>query len=158
MNARPPLSGIPDVGACARPGAGAGAPGELIDSPDHAFSWRELEPVPEHPARLLIALHGADGDELQFADALAALRADDVVVLPRGPRSLPGERVGWYREAVRDGDAHADAGEFNESLERLVAFVGQQRQRHDVAARDTVLVGFSQGGALALSAAVTDPG
>ena len=154
----PPLSGIADVGACSAPGAGAVAPGESIESPDYAFAFRLLEPVPERPSRLLVALHGADGDELQFADALAGLRAGDVVVLPRGPRTLPGERTGWYREAVRGGDAHADADEFDDSLQRLVLFVGQLRARYDVAPDDTVLVGFSQGGALALSAAVTEPG
>jgi phospholipase/carboxylesterase len=36
-------------------------------------------------------------------------------------------------------------------------FVGQAQRRHDIASADTVLLGFSQGGALALSAAVTEP-
>ncbi len=157
MNARPPLSGLPDIGACARPLPGLPAPGDLIESPDYAFAFRRLEPVPDRPARLLVALHGADGDELQFADVLAGLRAGDAVVLARGPRTLPGERTGWYREAVRDGDATADGDDFDESLSRLVAFVGQLQQHLDISPRDTVLVGFSQGGALALSAAVTTP-
>ena len=75
MNARPPLSGLPDIGACARPLPGLPAPGDLIESPDYAFAFRRLEPVPDRPARLLVALHGADGDELQFADVLAGPRA-----------------------------------------------------------------------------------
>ena len=141
----------------ARPAADARLPGDLVESPDYAFAFRRLEPVPERPGRLIVALHGADGDEGQFAEALADLRAGDLVVLPRGPRTLPGERLGWYREAVGDGDAHADAAEFDDSLRRLVAFVGQLQRHHAIAARDTVLAGFSQGGALALSAAVTEP-
>lgn len=157
MNARPPLSGIPDIGACAPPAAGTRAPGDVVESADYAFAFRQLEPVPGQPARLLVALHGADGDEMQFAEALAGLRPDDAVVLPRGPRTLPGDRTGWFREAVHDGDAQADPDEFDDSLRRLVAFVGQLQRRHDVAGSDTVLVGFSQGGALALSAAVTEP-
>lgn len=158
MNTRAPLSGLPEVErGCGPLPADAGV-GGLVESPDYAFAFRELEPVPAVPRRLVVALHGADGDEQQFADALAGTGPDDVVVLPRAPRSLPGGRLGWFREVVGDGDARADAAELDDALARLRTFVGEVQRRHDVAPADTVLVGFSQGGALALSAAVTEPG
>lgn len=153
-----PLANAAD--ASARTGARARSGpmvGELIASPDYALSFREIEPTPESPKRLLVAVHGADGDEMQFAHVLADLRPDDAVVLPRGPRTLAGGRTGWFRETVIDGGAHAEPREFDESLGRLVEFVAQAGERHGVARADVVLVGFSQGGALALSAAVTEP-
>lgn len=131
--------------------------GDLIESPDYALAFREIEPLPAQPRRLLVAVHGADGDEWQFAGVLADLGADDVVVLPRGPRTLAGGRTGWFRETVIDGGAHSEPREFHESLQRLTEFVGQMQRRHGVDPAATVLVGFSQGGALALSTAVTDP-
>jgi phospholipase/carboxylesterase len=162
---RPDLSGpVRDAAVAdpARAGAtldarGAAVPGERIESPDYALAFRELEPVPSPARRLLIAIHGADGDEWQFADALAGIRDGDVVVLPRGPRTLAGGRTGWFRETVIDGGAHAEPREFDESLQKLCTFVDQVRKRHGVDCVDTVLLGFSQGGALALSAAVTEP-
>jgi phospholipase/carboxylesterase len=133
------------------------AVGGLVESPDYAFAFRELEPTPSPPRRLVIALHGADGDEMQFGAFGTTLAADDVLVLPRAPRTIAGGRLGWFRESVGDGDASAEPEEFDDSLAKLHAFVGQQQARHGLAPADTVLVGFSQGGALALSAAVTEP-
>jgi phospholipase/carboxylesterase len=127
----------------------------LVESPDYAFAFRELGAT--RPRRLLVALHGADGDESQFAAFAAERGAQDIVVLPRAPRTIGGGRLGWFRETVGDGDARAEPQEFDESLDRLLAFVGQQQRRHDVSPDDTVLLGFSQGAALALSAAATTP-
>ena len=133
------------------------SPGDLISAPDYALSFRLLEPVPEHPRRLLLLLHGVGGDETQLAKLGARVDSDTLVVLPRAPRSVGGDMFGWFRVDFTDDGPQIVPEEAEESRIRLLEFVGQLRARHGVAPGHTVVAGFSQGGILGAGAALTAP-
>lgn len=132
-------------------------PGELLDDSPWAFAFRLLEPVPETPCGLLVLLHGVDGDENQLAALGAGADPRLLVALPRGPRSIAGDRCGWFREGFGEDGPEAVADEAEESRLKLIEFVGQLQQRYGVDPSATVVAGFSQGGMLGASAALTAP-
>lgn len=132
-------------------------PGELISAPDYALSFRVLEPVPEHPRRLLLLLHGVGGHETQLAKLGARVDAGTLVVLPRAPRSVGGDMFGWFRVDFTDDGPQIVPEEAEESRIKLLEFIGQLQAKHDIAPAGTVVAGFSQGGILSASAALTAP-
>lgn len=134
-----------------------GEAGDLISDAAWAFNFRRVEPTCDAPTRLVVLLHGADGDELQWAAIACALDRDTLAVLPRGPRSIAGERIGWFREGFDDGTPQANVEELDDSLRKLDEFIAQLQERHAVSPDNTWLVGFSQGGELAAALALTRP-
>jgi phospholipase/carboxylesterase len=132
-------------------------PGERVHGETYAFDFVTLEPRPDPPRLLAVLLHGVGGDETQLAALGARLPDDALVVLPRGQRSISGDRIGWFREALSEDGAQVVEDEAEDARARLVDFVGRLQQRFDVPPSRTVLVGYSQGGMLAASAALTCP-
>lgn len=135
----------------------AKVPGELVEGASYAFAFRQLEPVPEAPRRLLLLLHGVGGVETQLAALGARVPDDTLVVLPRGQRSIADGRFGWFRVGFTDEGPEIVEEEAEESRLKLLEFTGQLQQRHAVAARDTTIAGFSQGGIMSASVALTAP-
>lgn len=131
--------------------------GELLHDAAYAFAFRTVEPRPEPPRTLLVLLHGVGGDELQFASLGARLPDDMLVVLPRGPRTIAGERLGWFREGLGEDGPQVVEHEAEESRCKLVDFIGQLQGRFDVPPARTRVGGFSQGGMLGAAAALTAP-
>ena len=133
------------------------SPGELVQSADYAFAFRRLEPLPNPPHSLLVLLHGVGGDEDQLA-ALGARAPDGMlVVLPRGHRSISGDKWGWYRVGFGEDGPQPVEEEMHEARERLAGFLSQLQGHHDVPPARTWVGGFSQGGILAASVALTEP-
>lgn len=132
-------------------------PGPLIHEAQYAFAFRTLEPRPEAPRSLALLLHGVGGDEEQLAALGASLPGNAIVVLPRGPRSISGGMLGWYRVGFTDDGPRIVEEEAEESRLKLIEFIGQLQARFEVRPARTVVAGFSQGGILAASAALTAP-
>ena len=132
-------------------------PGDLVEAPDYALTFRLLEPIPAPPRRLLVLLHGWDDDERQLAALGAQVDPLALVVLPRGPRSSTESSFGWYRVSFEGGEPEAVAAEVEDSLAKLSGFIGQLQARHDIAPATTIVAGFSQGGALAAAVALMQP-
>jgi phospholipase/carboxylesterase len=132
--------------------------GELIHEAAYAFAFRTLEPCPDVPRALLVLLHGVGGTEEQLMPLGARVAPDTLVVLPRGPRSISGERLGWFREGLSEDGPQVVEDEATESRLKLIEFIDQLQSRFDVPPGRTVVGGFSQGGMLAAGAALTAPG
>ena len=130
---------------------------DRVDASPWRLSFR-LRAAARAPERLLVLLHGADGDEQQFGPVAARIDAHTLVVLPRGHRTLGGERIGWYRVALGGEQPRTVVEEAEEATQRVAEFVGQLQARHGLPGERTVLAGFSQGGALAAAVALTSPG
>ena len=131
--------------------------GDLISAPDYALSFRLLEPVPEHPRRLLLLLHGVGGHEGQLSKLGARVDSDTLVILPRAPRAVGGDMFGWFRVDLTDDGPRIVPEEAEESRIKLLEFIAQLQARHSIAPDRTVVAGFSQGGILSASAALTAP-
>lgn len=132
-------------------------PGELASAPHYALAFRTLEPAPESPRRLLVLLHGVGGEETQLAALGAQVDAGTLVVLPRAPRTVGGGSFGWFRVGLSDDGPQIVPEEAEDARQRLVDFVGQLQQHRGIAPSHTVVAGFSQGGVLSASVALTAP-
>ena len=132
-------------------------PGDLISAQDYSLSHRMLEPAPEAPRRLLMLLHGVGGQELQLAPLGAQVDADTLVVLPRAQRSIGEGMYGWFRVGFTAEGPQIVAEEAEESRLKLIEFVGQLQERYAIASSQSVVAGFSQGGILSASVALSAP-
>jgi phospholipase/carboxylesterase len=132
-------------------------PSDIVSAPDYALAFRLLEPVPVAPRRLLVLLHGVGGQELQLASLGARVDDDALVVLPRAPRSVGDGMYGWFRVGFTSDGPQIVPEEAEDSRLKLIEFVGQLQQRHDIAPSHTVIAGFSQGGILSASVALSAP-
>ena len=132
--------------------------GAPLDAAPWALTFRLLQPPPEPPQRLLLLLHGFGADEMQLAGLAARVDPATLVVLPRAPRTVSGGGHGWFRVDFGGDEPQALADEAEQSRRRLLEFIDQLQHRHAVPPRATVVAGFSQGGVLAASAALTAPG
>ena len=122
----------------------------------------------EVPARLehratVIWLHGLGADGTDFLPVVPALGLPESFgvrfVFPEAPLrpvTLNGGMVmrAWYDIRRLSSERHANRSQVDASAAGLRALIGQERER-GVSADRIVLAGFSQGGAVALQAAVT---
>jgi predicted esterase len=113
------------------------------------LSWIPAEVVPEEARRpLLVLLHGAEdepSDVLAWAGALDPGERWHAVAVTAPFGSAPEGRV-WFRSSPRG----PDPADVDEALSRLDATIGHLCCRSEVAGREIVVVGYSQGGAMAL--------
>lgn len=129
----------------------------LSTDPAFALAFRTLQPPPVKPASLLVLLHGVGGNESNLAALGAEAGSDTLVVLPRGPIALGPEAFGWFRVAFSSNGPQIVASEADASRRALIDFIGQLQQAHGIDAAHTVIAGFSQGGILSASVALTAP-
>ncbi|KZC36640.1 MULTISPECIES: alpha/beta hydrolase [Rhodanobacter] len=129
----------------------------LSVDPAFALAFRTLQPPPQKPASLLVLLHGVGGNESNLAALGADAGSDTLVVLPRGPIALGPQAFGWFRVAFTGQGPQIVASEADASRRALIDFIGQLQQAHGIDAAHTVVAGFSQGGILSASVALTAP-
>lgn len=132
-------------------------PGELVESAASGLAWRALAPTSPAPRRLLLLLHGVGGRESQLASLGAQVGDDTLVVLPRGPRHLGDEAFGWFRVAFAASGPRIVPEEAEDSRQRLLRLIGELQREHDIPPSRTVLAGFSQGGIMSASVALSAP-
>jgi phospholipase/carboxylesterase len=131
--------------------------GPLIADASYPLSFRRREPPPERPQSLLVLLHGLRGNERDLAALAAAVEPGTLVVLPRGPLIMGKEQFGWFDVKFTDRGSRIDAAQANESRMVLIRFVERLQAEYGIAARDTVIAGFSQGGIESASVALSAP-
>ncbi len=133
-------------------------PGSLRSDPAFTLAHRVLEPAPARPALLLVLLHGVGGNEGNLGALGADVDADTLVVLPRGPITLGPMQFGWFQVAFSPDGPKIDAAQAEASRQGLVRFLGELQAAYGIAPARTTIAGFSQGGILSASVALTTPG
>jgi len=139
------MSALPDTLSALQQGA------------DFALAFRIRQPQPARPKALLLLLHGVGGAESNLVDLAGAAGPDTLVVLPRGPLSLGLGQFAWFRVAFTANGPRIEAQEAESSRLALIRFVGQLQAAYGVAPRHTVIAGFSQGGIMSASVALSTP-
>ena len=106
----------------------------------------------EKPSRVLLLLHGWTGDEQSMWQFTHGLSADYAIIAPRAPYNAPADKGGYSWREIKPGTWGSPTfDELRFSADRLIPLIdfgfagtGTDSVRVDV-------VGFSQGGALALT-------
>lgn len=126
---------------------------------DAAFelSFRLRQPRPARPKACVLLLHGVGGSEMNLAELADAIDPDTLVVLPRGPLELAPGQFGWFRVAFTASGPSIVAAEAEQSRQNLIRFVAQLQAAYGIAAKNTVIAGFSQGGIVSASVALSAP-
>lgn len=131
--------------------------GPLFEDPGFALAFRTVQPAPKHPTSLLVLLHGVGGDETNLASLAAGVPPETLVVMPRGPVALGPQAYGWFRVTFTGSGPVIEAAEAEASRRLLADFLRQLQLRHGVDGDHTVVAGFSQGGILSASVALSEP-
>ena len=122
---------------------------------EFAFLLRQAQPA--KPRACVVLLHGVGGSETNLADLAAAIDPDTLVVLPRGPLQFAPGQFGWFRVNFTASGPSIVAAEAEQSRQALIRFVAQLQSAYGIDPQKTVIAGFSQGGILSASVALSAP-
>ncbi len=131
--------------------------GELRAEPGSGLAYRVRLPLPAAPRTCVLLLHGIGGRETDLTELAALLEPDALVVLPRGRLELAPGRHAWFRVAFSADGPRIEASEAEMSRQVLTGFVAGLQSAHRIATRRTVIAGFSQGGIMSASVALSSP-
>ncbi|WP_114974062.1 alpha/beta hydrolase-fold protein [Rhodoferax ferrireducens] len=126
---------------------------------DPAFDllFRLRQPVPARPKACVLLLHGVGGSEMNLAELAGAIDPDTLVVLPRGPLEFAPGQFGWFRVAFTASGPSIVAAEAEQSRQAVIRFIGQLQAAYGIDPKKTVVAGFSQGGIVSASVALSAP-
>jgi phospholipase/carboxylesterase len=130
---------------------------DLQTDAELGLSFRVRQPIPTQPNMCVILLHGVGGNETNLLDLAADLDPETLVIFPRGPLQMGPQQFAWFRVMFTSAGPSIVAEEAEQSRKVLVHFVQQVQTRFGVAAQNTVIAGFSQGGILSASVALSAP-
>lgn len=111
------------------------------------------------PQACLVLLHGVGGNETNFHAIAELVDPRILVVMPRGPivLSAQAKQFGWFPVTFSSTGPVIDAGAAEKSRLVLIKFTQQIQDLYHVDHQHTVIAGFSQGGIMSASVALTQP-
>ncbi|MEL7157473.1 MAG: alpha/beta fold hydrolase [Actinomycetota bacterium] len=115
-------------------------------------------PVTGAASRLLVLLHGYGADEHDLAPVAELIDPTRTfrTICPRGPVTvMPFGGAGWYERSV---EGHIDPAAFLAAVDAVDATIDAACEQHDLPRRTAVVIGFSQGGAMAVAASLRSGG
>jgi phospholipase/carboxylesterase len=108
-------------------------------------------------APCLVLLHGVGANESGFIDLARRLDPRLTVVLARGPLTLGPQQFAWFRVNFTAQGPAIDPVQAEAARKTLIAFVGRLPQLHGIDPARVWIAGFSQGGIMSASVAMTEP-
>lgn len=124
---------------------------------DTGLFFRVREPVSAKPKAGVILLHGVGGNETNLLDVANALDSDVLVVLPRGPLQFAPGQFAWFRVAFGTNGPRIDPDEAESSRQTLIRFITQIEVAYGLVPGSSLIAGFSQGGIMSASVALSAP-
>ena len=131
--------------------------GELQTDPTLGLSFRLMQPAPAQPRHCVILLHGVGSNESNMAGLANGMHPDTLVILARGPLTVGPGQFAWFRVAFGANGPSINAEEAEHSRQTLIHFVQQVQLKYGVTPANTVIAGFSQGGIMSASVALSAP-
>ncbi|MDR3412023.1 MAG: phospholipase [Formivibrio sp.] len=131
--------------------------GPLQQDDTFELAFRLRQSLPEKPKACVVLLHGVGGNETNLAELAAGIDPDVLIVFPRGPLQLAPGQFGWFQVAFTANGPRIVAEEADASRRRLIHFLEQMQTVYGIDARHTIIAGFSQGGILSASVALSAP-
>ncbi len=121
------------------------------------LAYRVREPAPAAPTACVVLLHGVGGNASNLADLAAAIDPSVLVLLPQGPIQLGAEQYAWFRVAFSQNGPRLDPAEAERARGLLLGFIAGVQAAYGLAAGQVVIAGFSQGGIMSASVALSEP-
>ena len=132
-------------------------PGPLQIESASGLAYRLMEPLPTAARRCLVLLHGVGSNELSVAALAEGAGTETLVVLVQGPLPLGPQQFAWFQVAFTATGPRIEATQAEHSRQALVKLLAHVQTQYAVPAQKTVLAGFSQGGIMSTSVALTSP-
>ncbi|HSD36643.1 MAG TPA: phospholipase [Rhodocyclaceae bacterium] len=130
---------------------------ELQQGQAFALSFRLRLPMPEEPKACVILLHGVGGNESNLVQVAMGIDPDVLVVLARGSQQFGPDQYGWFRVAFSAEGPRIDPAEADAARQALIRFISQLEAAYGLAQGNTFVAGFSQGGIMSASVALSEP-
>ena len=130
---------------------------ELKRDEDFELLFRLQLPQPRAPQSLLVLLHGVGSSETSLGDLASAASPDTLVVLARGPVTLAPGQFAWFRVAFTPSGPQIEEAQAELSRLALIRFIKQLQTAYQIQPDRTVVAGFSQGGIMSASVALSEP-
>jgi phospholipase/carboxylesterase len=108
-------------------------------------------------APCLLLLHGVGANESGFIELARQMDPRLVVILLRGPLVLAPGRFAWFQVSFTPSGPAINATQAEDSRVRLLDFIDRLPANHDVDPERIWIAGFSQGGIMSASVALTGP-
>jgi phospholipase/carboxylesterase len=130
---------------------------ELQTDSASGLHYRLRLPAPSQPTRLLVLLHGVGGNETNLLNLAEGVDAGTLVVLARGPQQLGAQQFAWFQVRFTATGPQISPEQAESSRTQLLALLQQLQQDYAIAAANTVIAGFSQGGIMSASVGLSAP-
>ncbi len=124
---------------------------------DPSLDFRIAGSTPAMPRTLLLLAHGVGGNETNLRSLAERVTDDTLVVLPRGPLTLGPDQYAWFQMTFGPQGPRPDLVAAEHSRQRLADFIAELQAEFNVPPSRTVVAGFSQGGIMSASVALTRP-
>ncbi len=125
------------------------------------LQYRQREPqnlqhTDEKPP-LLLLLHGLGADENDLFGLAPFMDERFFIVSPRAPQTLPYGGFAWFELIIGPDGIGVSVTQFEQSRVKLLKFVDELIEKHDLDPKRIFVCGFSQGAMMSLSAFLSEP-
>jgi phospholipase/carboxylesterase len=131
---------------------------ETLVEPVSGLSYRmQAARSGQGKAPCLILLHGVGANEAGFIELARHMDPRLVVVLARGPLEFGPMQFGWFQVSFTQTGPAINAAQAELARQKLLSFIEQLPQAHDIDPDRIWIAGFSQGGIMSASVGLTAP-
>jgi phospholipase/carboxylesterase len=106
---------------------------------------------------LLLLLHGVGGNEQNLFSFANELPDNFLIVSARGPLTLGPESFGWFQVNFTNGYPQINEQQAEAARVTILDFIESLKNEVDFDEKQVYLMGFSQGGIMSYSVALTEP-
>lgn len=131
--------------------------GALRTDAASGLHYRTAQPEPHTAQRCLVLLHGVGSHELSVAELAEGVEENTLIVLVRAPLALGPQQFAWFQVAFTAHGPRIEPTQAEKSRTSLIQLIASLQQTHAIAPGKTVIAGFSQGGIMSASVALTSP-
>lgn len=130
---------------------------QLQTDPTSGLSYRVIQASSVSVKRCVVLLHGVGSNELSMADLALGVTDDTLVVLVRGPLTLSPQQFAWFHVSFTSNGPKIVAEQAERSRQVLISLLSELQKQYGLTPQQTVVAGFSQGGIMSTSVALTSP-
>lgn len=121
------------------------------------YMVREPKIKTAHPPAIIL-MHGVGSNEHDLFSLADQFPDNFLVISARGPLTLSTGRYAWFHVDFATGKPVINFEEQEKSRQLIAKFIGEMKAKYSFDEKNIFLGGFSQGGIMSYSVALTNPG